>query len=92
MARHFTFKSTHLIYLVRYDLCSMVNLGQTTQSMIKMHLVHRAEILSGADGLRKHLLSHGQNSNLKDDKIKGLQNSNFVFLHKHCVYPPNYGG
>ena len=77
-SRHFTCESTHLIYLVRYDLCSMDNLGQTTQSMRKRHLGHRGEILSGADGLRKHLLSHGQNSNLKDDKIKGVQNSNFV--------------
>ena len=44
-------------------------IGQTTQSMRKRHLVHRAEIRSGADGLGKHFLSHNQNSNLKDNKI-----------------------
>ena len=44
-------------------------IGQTTQSMRKRHLGHRAEIRSGADGLGKRFLSHSQNSNLKDDKI-----------------------
>ena len=69
ISRHYTCESTHLIYLVRCDLCSMDYIGQTTQSMRKRHLGHRAEIRSGADGLGKHFLSHSQNSNLKDDKI-----------------------
>ena len=44
-------------------------IGQTTQTMRRRHLGHRSEIRSGADGLGKHFLSHGQNLNLKNERI-----------------------
>ena len=54
ISRNYTCESTDFIYFVRCDLCSMDYIGQTTQSMKKRHLGHRAEIRSGADGLGKH--------------------------------------
>jgi hypothetical protein len=63
------FKTPHIIYLVHCDLGILDYTSQTTQFMRKRPLGHKAEILSGADGLGKHLLRHSQYSNLKDDKI-----------------------
>ena len=69
ITRHYTCESTHLVYLARCRLCNVDYIGQTTQSMRQRHLGHRAEIRSGADGLGKHFLSHGQNLNLKKEEI-----------------------
>ena len=68
ITRHYTCESSHLVYLVKCDLCKMDYVGQTTQTMRKRHLGHRGEIRSGADGLGRHFLDkHGQGLNLKDD-------------------------
>ena len=69
ITRHYTCESTHLVYLARCRLCNVDYIGQTTQSMRQRHLGHRAEIRSGADGLGKHFLSHGQNLNLKKEEV-----------------------
>ena len=69
ITRHYTCESSHLVYLAHCSLCQMDYIGQTTQTMRKRHLGHRAEIRSGADGLGKHFLSHGLNLNLKNDMI-----------------------
>ena len=55
--------------MVRCSLCNVDYVGQTTQTMRKRHLGHRGEIRSGADGLGKHFLSHGNNLNLKNENI-----------------------
>ena len=57
------------MYLVCCKLCNIDYVGQTIQSMRERHWGHRSEIMSGADGLGRHLLSHGENSNLKNEKI-----------------------
>jgi hypothetical protein len=44
-------------------------IGQTTQTMRRRHLGRQGEIRSGSDGLGKHLLSHGQNFELKNERI-----------------------
>ena len=69
ITRHYTCESTHLVYLARCSLCSMDYIGQTTQTMRRRHLGHRGEIRSGSDGLGKHFLSHGQNLDLKNERI-----------------------
>ena len=69
ITRHYTCESSHVIYLARCCLCNVDYVGQTTQTMRKRHLGHRAEIRAGADGLGEHFLSkHGVGKNLKDDK------------------------
>ena len=50
-------------------LCNIDYVGQTIQSMRERHWGHRSEIRSGADGLGRHFLSHGENLNLKNEKI-----------------------
>ena len=68
ISRHYTCESTHLVYLVRCDLCNMDYVGQTTNTMKRRHLGHRSEIRSGADGVGRHFLeNHGQGLNLKDE-------------------------
>ena len=44
-------------------------MGQTIQSMRERHWGHRSEIRSGADGLGRHFFNHGENWNLKNEKI-----------------------
>ena len=55
--------------LASISLCNVDHIGQTTQSIRQRHLGHWAEIRSGAGGLGKHFLSHGQNLNLKQEEI-----------------------
>ena len=43
--------------------------GQSTRSMRARHLGHRGEIRSGADGLGRHFLAHGQGFDLKSDEV-----------------------
>ena len=43
--------------------------GQSTQSMRARHLGHRSEIWSGADGLGRHFLNHGNGFDLKSDNM-----------------------
>ena len=64
----YTCESTHLVYLVRCDLCNMDYVGQTTNTMRRRHLGHRSEIRSGADGVGRHFLeNHGQGLNLREE-------------------------
>ena len=60
ITRHYTCESSHVIYLARCCLCNVDYVGQTTQTMRKRHLGHRAEITAGTDIVGK---------NLKDDKV-----------------------
>ena len=70
ITRHYTCESSHVIYLARCCLCNVDYVGQTTQTMRKRHLGHRAEVRAGVVGLGEHFLSkHGVEKNLKDDKI-----------------------
>ena len=46
-------------------------IGQSTWSMRARHLGHRGEIRSGADGLGRHFMAHGQGFDLKSDEVFG---------------------
>ena len=69
---------THLIYMVRC-LCDANYVGQTTQTMRKRHLGHRAEIRAGADGLGRHFKKHGVGLDLKNEEV--FENNNMKFLN-----------
>ena len=44
ITRHYTCESSHVIYLARCCLCNVDYVGQTTRTMRKRHLGHRADI------------------------------------------------
>jgi hypothetical protein len=67
--RHYTCEKTHILYLAHCSLCNMDYVGQSTRSMRARHLGHRGEIRSGADGLGRHFLAHGQGFDLKSDEV-----------------------
>ena len=69
ITRHYTCESTHILYLAHCGLCDMDYIGQSTRSMRARHLGHRGEVRSGADGLGRHFLEHGNGSDLKLDHI-----------------------
>jgi hypothetical protein len=62
-------ENTYILYLAHCSLCNMDYVGQSTQSMRARHLGHRGEIRSGADGLGRHFLVHGQGLDLKIDEV-----------------------
>ena len=55
-------------------LCDANYVGQTTQTMRKRHLGHRAEIRAGADGLGRHFKKHGVGLDLKNEIV--FENNN----------------
>ena len=70
ITRHYTCESSHVIYLAQCSLCNVDYVGQTTQTMRKRHLGHRADIRAGADGLGEHFLSkHGVGKDLKNENV-----------------------
>jgi hypothetical protein len=69
ITRHYTCQSDHIVYVAHCKLCNLDYVGQSIRTMRARHLGHRSEIRSGADGLGRHFLQHGQGLNLKDDTI-----------------------
>ena len=57
------------MYVAHCKLYNLDYVGQSIRTMRARHLGHRSEIRSGADGLGRHFLQHGQGLNLKDDTI-----------------------
>ena len=66
--RHYTYQTTHCVYLVSCGLCPAQYTGQTIRTMRERHYGHRNEVKRNEEGLGAHFHQHALDLNIDVNK------------------------